>query len=246
MLRKLSIICSSVMLLSLISCSGLRSASPEDAQRVLSVASSYRGGNKSLGNTKETRLPLKAGQWAAVLIRSKTEPNDVTLQITKVAEASGHTVTIELEQYPARDGGKRTVIQQRMQNVPSLSSVYTKTIDAAAVRDIKVDRVRIMGPDGQIQELPQLPFAAGGVGANFLQSSIAMGDVKSEPCQSTEIKASRCYVVPYEVKVLWFSDHGTTYAHSDIPVLGFIRSDGEKSEMTVIGYGTSGASVLIH
>jgi hypothetical protein len=45
--------------------------------------------------------------------------------------------------------------------------------------------------------------------------------------------------------VLFVSDSGITYAHSDVPVLGFIKSDGQDTETTVIGYGSSGAKIII-
>lgn len=227
------------------SCAAMRSASPEDAKVVLAKSTKYTTGAKTLGATKETRIPLRPGQWAAALIRSKSNPNDVILQISKVANVSGSSVTVETEQYASSESGKRIVMQQRMQNVPTAPKVYTKVEQAAIISNIKVDSMKIMDDEGKVQELPQLPLNFGKLGANLFQSSVATGEVQTKPCESSEIKAAKCFAVPYSVKVLWMSDQGVTNAHSDVPVLGFVSAEGKDSRTDVIGFGNSGAEILI-
>ncbi len=249
MRRFLSFSAAAAAIVFLVSCvSMMPPVSPRDAQAVLAKAEKYRTGGKSLGRSTEWRIPLQRGQWVASLIRSKRDANDVTLQIVKVSDVHGRTVTLETEQYSSRMGGKRTVIQHRIGNFPVSGKLfYSQGEGSSILQSLEVQSVKMLDEHGAVQEMPQFGVPAGRLGAELLKSHVAAGDVRADSCAKAtdEIKATRCYLVPYSVNVLWISDRGTTYAHSEIPITGMIRSEGELSQTAVIGYGSSGAEILI-
>ncbi|MCO6432028.1 MAG: hypothetical protein J5J00_14305 [Deltaproteobacteria bacterium] len=224
-----------------------QSATPQDAERVRAAAARYEAkGVKNLGATSSNRIALRPGQWVAMLSQTKSDPNDITLQVMKVASVSGDTVTIETEQYGAANQGKRLVMQQRIRNFPvSGQLAYTSDEAAGVIGGIEVVSMRMMDEEGKVVEMPQLPFQIGRLGSDFVKNNVATGEIRKEQCGNEYYRASSCYVVPFETKVLWMTESGTTYAHSAVPVLGFINSEGDSSRVDVIGFGTSGAQILL-
>jgi len=152
MRRLFSSLTLTLLLTTLSACSVVPTATPKDAQVVLGKAASYRIGKKSLGNTKATRLPIKRGQWAATLIRSKTDQNDVTLQITKIVDVLGSTVIIETEQYSSTDEAKRMVTQHTIRNYPLTSKVVLP--DATELSEMQIQSVKILGDDEVVRVRP--------------------------------------------------------------------------------------------
>lgn len=232
---------------SLSACALSRSAGPEDANRVMDQATQFRqGGVKALGPTAQTRKPLRVGQWAATLSRSKSNPNEVTLQVMKVADVTGSRVTLETELYAAENGAKRLVLQQTVLNFPvNARTAYSGEDAKEVMRDIKIESIRMMDENGEVTTLPQLPFGMGSAATDLFESTVAISDVRTEACSSQSFRSSKCLLVPFESRVLWMNDSGTTYAHSDVPVLGFIRSDSKKYDIETIGFGDKGAKILI-
>lgn len=229
------------------SCTLTRSASPEDANRVIEKAAQFKQNSvKTLGPSAQMRKPLRSGQWVATLSRSKSDPNEVTLQVMKVVDVKGSTVTLEMEQYASQNSGKRMVIQQTVSNYPvSARTAYSGKEVTNVLKDIKIDSVRIMDDKGEVTTVPQLPFGIGGAANELLNSTVAIADIRTESCSNQSFKSSKCLLVPFQTKVFWMSDKGTTYAHSDIPLLGFIRSESSKYDMETIGFGDKGAKILI-
>lgn len=223
------------------------SASPQDAQQVRSIASNYEaGGVRNLGATSSQRVPLRPGQWVAMLSNSKSNPNDINLQIMKVASVSDSSVTLEIEQYSASNQGKRMVIQQRLSNFPVSGKVaYNSKESANLVKNVEVESVKIMDESGKVSQMPQLPFGLGRIGSNFIENNVATGEIEKKPCSNSHFKASSCMIVPFEARALWKTVAGTTYAHSAVPVVGFITSESSDDSVEVVGFGTSGAKILI-
>jgi hypothetical protein len=241
-------IISLVVVLSLSSCGAItHSATPADANQVLAISSRYETkGVKNLGATGQNRTPVKPGQWAAMLSKNKSNPNDVTLQIMKIAAVNGTDVTLEMEQYGAQNQGKRFVIQQHVKNFPvSGKLAYSKEEMAKAVGDVEIAGVKVMDETGQVSEMPQLPFGMGRVGADFINNNVASGEISKASCSNQYLSGSSCLVVPVEVKVLFSKEQGTTYAHSAVPVLAFVKSETGNYTTDVIGFGNSGAQILI-
>jgi len=250
MTRRCSASLSLVLLLScsLGGCSAVMPrATPETAKGVLQVASRFeKAPGKNLGSSDAYRKPLRSGQWVAMLSTSTSDPNDVTLQVTKVVRVEGDTVTLETESYAATRGGVRAVIQQTMRHFPVKARTAYATAEAAdLVRAIEIEKIRMMDESGKVTEMPQLPLGLGRAGAELIQTNVATGDLRTEGCSSTRFKASKCFIVPFETKILWMSESGTTYAHSAIPVLGFLRSESTSRRSEVIGFGDGGAEVLL-
>jgi hypothetical protein len=224
----------------------LPKATPQDAQTVLQKATLYSPERRALGASKASRLPLRRGQWVATLMRSKKDPNDVTLQIMKVADVSGGAAVVEMEQYASTNGGKRMVVQQKIRNFPAAGAlVYREGEIGDALKNIEIESVKMMGDDGTVQEVPQLGLPVGRIGADLLKGNVATGEVRTEACKTEMVKAASCYVVPYASKALWMVDRGISFAHSDIPITGQIRADSESTDSQVIGFGNTGAKVLI-
>lgn len=230
-------------------CSALKpTASPESAQRVLAKAKSFQVQKPlQLSKSGEYRVALAPGQWVATLSRSKEDLNDVTLQVTKVVRVQGDTVTLETESHSALSNGDRSVIQQRVRNLPIRPRTAFSSHEAEQVlSDIEVESVKMMNPDGTIVTMPQFAVSMGRLGADLFGTNIGMGTISSGPCQTAYIKAPSCQIVPYEAKVLWITEKGTTYAHSQIPILGFVSSDSSSHSVEVIGFGKSGARFVMN
>lgn len=232
----------------LMGCAALApSATKADADRVLQQAARYeRTGVQNLGASDSFRKPIRPGQWVATLARSKSDPNDVTLQVTKVGSVSGNSVRLETEMYGAANRGQRHVMSHTVRNFPTKARTAYSSEDAASItQDIEITDIRMMDEKGEVVAMPQLPFGMGKAASNLIANSVATGQIRTEPCANTHFKASKCFLVPFSSSVLWMSDTGTTYAHSAIPVLGFLRSESQNHDMEVIGFGESGAEILI-
>jgi hypothetical protein len=201
---------------------------------------------KSLGATAQYRKPLKEGQWVATLARSKSDPNEVMLQVMKVADISGSKVTLETEQYSSTDGGKRMVLQQTVRNFPvNARTAYTSDDAAAALKNMEIEQIRMMDEKGEVVTMPQLPFGLGSSASDMLKSTVATSEIRTEPCSNEVFRASKCILIPFQSRILWMSESGTTYAHSAVPVVGFIRSESQKYDIETIGFGEKGARILI-
>lgn len=235
------------VLLTLSACGAMRSAGPEDANKVINLAGQYKqGGINSLRPTAQSRKPLKPGQWVATLARSKSDPNEVTLQVMKVAAVSGSRVTLEMEQYSSQNGGERMVMQQTVSNFPvNAKTAYSGKDAEKMLESMEIESIRVMDEKGEVATVPQLPFGVGGAASEILKSTVATADIKTEPCATQSFKSTKCIVVPFESQVLWMSDKGKTYAHSDVPVLGFLSSESSKYNIETIGFGDKGAKILI-
>ena len=231
----------------LIGCSALSpKGKPEDSAWIMSQAQQYKTPSGLLGPSGDKRVPLRAGQWAASLTRSKTDPHDISLHIVKVVAVSGNTVTLETEMYSSMSPGERTVMQQTVRGMDMSGKLVYDGDDASSeLRNIEVLKISMLLPDGTIQEVPNMGMNLGQMSTDIFKSHVAVGEVRKERCESQYLKAAQCFLIPYEVKVLWLSEKGTTYAHSSIPVLGYIKSDSTGHLAEVISYGQSGARVLI-
>lgn len=233
--------------ISFTACGAMRSARPEDAAKVIRIADQYGGGKaKKLPASTMSRKPLKAGQWAATLTRSKKDPNEVTLQIFKVVTVSGTSVTLESELYGSENGAKRVAIQQTIRNYPAKAPLALEGEEAAkAMKSMQIESVRMMDENGQVTALPQLPFGMMGLASELFKPTVASGSIRNEPCSGQAYESSRCVAVPFRTRVLWMTDSGTIYAHSAVPVLGFVKSDSASYDVQTIGFGESGAKILI-
>ena len=232
---------------SLCSCASmLRSTSPESAEVVLLRAKQLEVEPQKLSSSKSERSRLRPGQWVATLHRSNNDINDVTLQILKVVDIKGDVVTLESETYASSADGKRQVIQQQLANYPvNLRTAYSNTQTPAAIENIEVRSIKMQDGDGEIVSLPQIPMGLGKLGASMVNKTVSSGSIEKSPCASNLIESPQCYVIPFEVSVLFQKISGTTYGHSDVPIVGFIKSEDNTGTTEVIGYGQSGAEVII-
>ena len=138
------------------------------------------------------------------------------------------------------------MIQQTMRHFPvKARTAYASAEAADLVRAIEIEKIRMMDETGKVTEMPQLPLGLGRAGAELIQANVATGELRTERCSNARFTASKCFIVPFETKILWMSESGTTFAHSAIPVLGFLRSDSTSRSSEVIGFGERGAEVLL-
>ncbi len=236
------------ILLPLVGCAlMLPSATPEGKNQVVQISQRYAsGGVKTLGKSLANRKPVRPGQWVAAMSQSKTDPNDVVLQIMKVAAVSGRDVTLEIESYSSREAGQRMVMQQQISNFPvTAKTAYTRDEAASVVGDMQIRSAKIMDTEGRVSELPVMALPTNSIASSLVKSNVSTGAIETKPCQSSRYTSSGCLVVPFEMSVLWKSVRGESFAHSDVPIVGFLRSETGENSVDVVGFGESGAQILL-
>ncbi|ARU59468.1 hypothetical protein OLMES_5488 [Oleiphilus messinensis] len=238
-----------IMSIFLSSCAGLMpSASPEDVAKIKSLANQYQTGQpRQLSASDANRVPLQRGQWVASLTTSKSDPNDISLQIQKVVSIQGTTVVIESETYASTNDAKRQVIQQEFHNFPvQAKTAYTKDEAASLVSNMSFGSMKMMDENGRVTTLPNLPMGIGQMGAALVRTNISSGEITKTACQSAYFSSSSCYVMPFNTSVMFMSISGTSYGHGAIPIAGYLMTETDQHKIEVIGYGMSGAKVIIN
>ena len=238
-----------IMVFLLSSCAAMMpTASPENAAKIRSIASEYTKGRPiKLRASRNSRVPIQRGQWVASLTTSKSDPNDLSLQIMKVAQLMGNTVVLETETYSSTNDATRQVMQQEVTNFPVKAKTAYSTDDAAnLVQDMSFGGMKMMDDTGKVTKIPSLPFSVGQLSASLVRTNVSSGAIKKEPCRSTYFSSSTCYVMPFQTTVLWMTVTGTTFGHGDIPIIGYLKSDTDKHQVEVIGYGMKGAKIIIN
>jgi hypothetical protein len=110
------------------------------------------------------------------------------------------------------------------------------------IGDIKIKKILMKHGDNPVQEMPVhlIPTSKETV-KNMFASGYRISEPKKEACASNYIKASKCIVYEYESNIMGYISTGKTYTHSEIPLMGFIKTENDKSVTEVINFGTSGA-----
>lgn len=220
--------------------------SAESAALVRSLAKSYQGGAGELPPTGKRRSPLKPGQWVAILNSSKKNANDVSLSIMKVSSVQESEVTLELETYAASGDAARQVLSQTIQNYPMNVAFDSDPEKLAEVtKDMRLAKVKMMDVAGDILELPSFALGIANVGLDHVSHLVAVSNLSKEACRTSTISSSACYRLSFRSNSMLGSSEGTTYAHSSVPVLGYLLSETDDMRSEVVGFGASGARILI-
>lgn len=195
---------------------------------------------RDLGPSSETRIPLKAGQW--VKFHTVIKDGDQSFATFKVLKVNGKNVTMEVETTNASTLGL-TVMQYEVENFPTHNELDIDKKKLEGMVDKMVIKKIIMkhGNDAP-QEIGSayMPMAKGMLKQLF-SSGYRIGDISKVPCASSTLKASRCMVFDYEASAYGFTTKGTSYAHSAVPIVGFIKSVSDKSETQIVNFGLTGA-----
>lgn len=196
---------------------------------------------KSFGSSKSKRIPLKAGQWVTIMTQMKDENKSPNLSTFKVLKVSGKTVVIEIESFSATSA--KNIIQYEIEHYPMYDMLsVTKNELEKYLENIKIKKVITKYGDNPAKEMSAdvISMGKGYVKSLFL-TGYRVGEPTKEDCSSDYIKAKKCIVYGFEANVMGQSMTGKSYAHSDIPVVSFIKSDSDRAYTQVINYGLTGA-----
>jgi hypothetical protein len=197
---------------------------------------------QELKASKDTRLALKKGQWVKVVTHYLGKNQDKHYLTYKVLNVSGNKITMEIESLNASNL-KLNVLQYEIENYPIGKKINsTKEEISKLVEKMKINKMRIRNGDLPAEEISKayMPMAKGLIKSLFI-SGYQVGTVKEGPCQSPYLKSAKCYISQFQASVLGREISGTSQAHSEIPILGFIKSVSEESESIVINFGNEGA-----
>lgn len=197
---------------------------------------------KDLSPTSNSRLPLKAGQWVKIHTVMKEGNKDQTLATFKVLKVAANTVTMEVETTNASTLGLQ-IMQYEVENYPTWDKLDISKHDLEKLVDkMNIKKIIMKQGNDSAQEISvaYMPMAKGLLKQLF-SSGYRIGELKKEACSSEYLKSSNCVVFDYEASAHGFTTKGTSYTHSAVPVLGFIKSVADKSETKVVNFGLTGA-----
>lgn len=200
---------------------------------------------KSFGASKTKRIPLKAGQWVTIMTQMKDDTKGINLSTFKVIKVVGKTVTIEVESFNANSA--KNIMQYEVENYPMYDMLsVTKNELEKYLENIKIKRVVTKYGDRAPTEIPLevINMSKGHVKSLFL-TGYRIGEPHKEDCSSDNIKAKKCIIYNFEANVMGQAMSGKSYAHSDIPIVSFIKSDSDRAFTQVINYGLSGAKTSL-
>ncbi len=198
--------------------------------------------NKSLGSTKDSRIPLKAGQWVTFVTEFKDGSYSKSLSTYKLLKYNGKSLTMEMETSSAKSPDLH-IIQYEIENFPNYSKLSMTQKDMEKyIGDVKIKKILMKQGNNPVQEMPVqlMPTSKESVKAMFA-SGYRISEPKKEACTSTYIKATKCIVFDYETNMMGYISTGKTYTHSEIPLVSFIKTENDKSVTEVINFGNSGA-----
>lgn len=197
---------------------------------------------KDLGASSTSRIPLKAGQWVKIHTVIKEGNKDQNLATFKVLKVAGKTVTMEVETTNASSLGLQ-VMQYEVENYPVWDKLDISKHELEKLVDkMNIKKIIMKQGNEPAQEISvaYMPMAKGMLKQLF-SSGYRIGDLKKEACSSEYIKSSNCVVFDYQASAYGFTTKGTSYTHSAIPIVGFIKSISDKSETKVVNFGLTGA-----
>lgn len=200
----------------------------------------------NLGPSSESRIPLKAGQWVKIHTTLKEGNKDQSLSTFKVLKVAGRTVTMEVETTNASTLGL-TIMQYEVENYPTHNKLDIKKQDLEKLVDkMNIKKIIMKQGNDPAQELSSayMPMAKGMLKELFA-SGYRIGQTKKAPCASSYLSSSQCVIFDFEASAFGFTTQGTSYAHSAIPVVGFIKSDTDKSKTVVVNFGLTGAKTSL-
>jgi hypothetical protein len=197
---------------------------------------------KSIGSTKNQRLPLKAGQWARVLTILKEGNQDRSISTFKVLKVNKKSVTIEVETFSAANP-ELNIMQYEIENFPFYNQLSVSKAELEKYFD-KIEVKKIITKYGN-NAPSEMPTNFAPMAKNFMKklfvNGYSLGQNSTGKCESPYIKAKSCINFPYEAEAFGYKAKGMSYAHSEIPFLSFVKSEGDKSDTFVINYGYEGA-----
>lgn len=232
-------------------CSGLMSGpkvTPEQKAKIMSMARDIQFSTvRKLSNSKQTRMPVRTGQWLTTLTTPKSGEGDIVLSTTKIVSVKGNTVVIETERYSAANNAVRELSQITIENYPVSGRLsYSQEEYDQALSNMKIQKMVNQQGDDPPQETPaQLLAMAQGMTRSAMGNLVRVGDLKKTAAETPYLKSAQCYAYDYKVSVFGFSSSGTVIAHSEVPVHGYIRTDDEKNQTIVIAFGTKGAKAKL-
>ncbi|HXH75650.1 MAG TPA: hypothetical protein VNJ08_11825 [Bacteriovoracaceae bacterium] len=197
---------------------------------------------KELAASSDSRIPLKAGQWVKIHTTLKEGNKDQSLSTFKVLKVDGKTVTMEVETTNASTLGLN-VMQYEVENYPTHNKLDISKQELEKLVDkMNIKKITMKQGNEPAQELPvtYMPMAKGML-KDLFASGYRIGEPKKTACASEYLKAPTCVVFEYEANAFGFTTKGTSFAHSSVPVVGFIKSDSDKSETKVVNFGLTGA-----
>lgn len=196
---------------------------------------------KELKPSKESKIPLKEGQWVTMFSTLK-ENNYSSLSTFKILKITKNQVTMEIESYSVKTDDK-SVIYYEVENYPTIKKLLlTKKEVEEMVDDLKILKVISKHGTAPAQEMPAVLLSmAKGQTKNLFASGYRIGEFKNSGCESPYFKSKKCLIADVEVNVLGTTYKSKSFVHSEIPVLSFIKHESEKGDTFVINFGLTGA-----
>lgn len=196
---------------------------------------------KSIRKSGKNKQPLRRGQWVTYISEMKTADKDVSLTTMRVIKVSRGTVILETETYSAASDGERTITQITYKNYPVRQKLsYTSQDHKNFFNNVQIVRMRTKSGDQPARDVPQQVLNLSSMGAKN-SSKVRSGGLKAIRFATKYLKTSRCYIYDYSVNVMGFTDRGTVYAHSSVPIVGYMKVTGDTSDISVIAFGYRGA-----
>lgn len=234
----MNIIASILLLILVVSCSSAPSKDQLKAFRKQVDAKRMKG-SRDLGPSTNSRLPLQAGQWVTVLNTSK-DGKEMGLSTFKVLGVSGKSVRMEVETISAKNQDPQ-IMQYEVDNYPMYNKLNVSKAELESYLDNLVIKKMVMKNGKEpAQEMPTA-FVPKGMLKDLFANGYSISTPKKEACSSSYLNSGSCIGFDFEVNVFGFTTKGKSYAHSAVPVMGFVKSDSEKTLSEVVNFGLTGA-----
>ncbi len=195
-----------------------------------------------LKKSSSQRLPLKVGQWVKVVTEFKTGVQDKNFLIYKVIKIQGNLVKMEIESMNASNLEPK-ILQYEIENYPmDYKIALSKKEINKLVDKMVIKQMKIKVGENPVEELSKayLPMAKGLL-KNLFISGHQTGEAQKSDCSSEYLSSELCHIFDFEASLLGSSFKGKTYAHSEVPIVGFLKMISEQSETKVINFGLTGA-----
>lgn len=202
---------------------------------------------KSLPASHKFRIPLWAGQWVKILTTFKDTDGKIrseSLATYKVIGVRRDTVALEIETVTAGKP-KPMTIAFIAKHIPLASNAMGMTKDDLndIMDDLEFKKVITQSGDSMPQQVPLnlVNMATKSYADKLMVSGYRIGNTKKEPCATENMHSPSCIGYNFQVDGFGKTLRGHVDAHSAIPIVGFVKQDGETYTSRVVAYGLSGA-----
>ncbi len=202
---------------------------------------------KKLGASKKWLRRLRAGQWVATVNRDK-KSGEVSLVIRKVVKATKKSVVMEMETYSTSNENPTmpNVVQQIIKHYPLTFKLDGGKSFASIFSKVEFSGMKIKRGNKPVEDMGSIGAApVASLGIKGLLSSMKFDKAIKSRCMTKYLSSSRCYKLPYSMGVMGFNVKGIIWQNSNVPIVGFIRSESDQFVEDVIAFGFRGAKPII-